>query len=228
MELAPKEDGKLLVHDALRGLLPLGPLDLLQLQVPEGDGDLLGGLVELHGAVPVEDVPGLVVVLVVAAARGGADELDGLLLADDGHGHLRGRHVHVEHTTDKQAHGGGEARVGLHDLRGLLLDDERTRDQVAQELRELGEELRDDAGHRVGVVLSHAAVDVLQLLDLLSHGPYDVREALAPARGNSIISGRCTRSKEGAVGDLHLLESVEIGGYGAAVARELLFGLPLD
>ena len=85
MELAPEEDGELLVHDALRGLLALRPLDLLELQVPEGDGHLLGGLVELHGAVPVEDVPGLVVVLVVAAARRRADQLDGLLLAHDGH-----------------------------------------------------------------------------------------------------------------------------------------------
>merc|ERR1719264_2405654 len=153
LELAPEEDGKFLVHDTLCSLLPLGPLDFLQLQVPERDGDLLGGLVELHGAVPVEDVPGLVVVLVVAAARGGADELDGLLLADDGHGHLRGRHVHVEHAADKQAHGGGEARVRLHHLRGLLLDDERPGDQVAQELRELREELGDDAGGHVRVFL---------------------------------------------------------------------------
>ena len=89
LELAPEEDGELLVHDALRGLLALGPLDLLELQVPEGDGDLLGGLVELHGAVPVEDVPRLVVVLIVAAARRRADQLDGLLLADDGHCDLR-------------------------------------------------------------------------------------------------------------------------------------------
>merc|ERR1719264_948482 len=205
LELAPEEDGKFLVHDTLCSLLPLGPLDFLQLQVPERDGDLLGGLVELHGAVAVEDVPGLVIVFVVAAARGGADELDGLLFADDGHGHLRGRHVHVEHTTDKQAHGGGEASVGLHYLRGLLLDDERTRNQIAQELRELGQELRDHTRHRVRIVLSHAAVDILQLLDLLSHGPYDVREALA-----------------------HLLKGVKIGGYGTAVARELLFGFPLD
>ena len=93
LELAPEEDGKLLVHDALRGLLPLGPLDLLQLQVPEGDGDLLGGLVELHGAVPVEDVPRLVVVLIVAAARRRADQLDGLLLADDGHCYLKFKFV---------------------------------------------------------------------------------------------------------------------------------------
>ena len=89
LELAPEEDGELLVHDALRGLLALRPLDLLELQVPEGDGDLLGGLVELHGAVPVEDVPGLVVVLVVAAARRCADQLDGLLLAHDGHCDLK-------------------------------------------------------------------------------------------------------------------------------------------
>ena len=55
--------------------------------------------------------------------------------------YLRRGHVDVEDAADEQPDGGGESRVGLHDLRRLLLDDEGAGDEVAEELGELGEEL---------------------------------------------------------------------------------------
>ena len=95
----------------------------------------------------------------------------------------------VEDAADEESDGGGESCVGLHDLRRLLLDDEGAGDEVAEELGELGEELGDDGGGHVRVVLAHAAVDVLQLLHLLPHRPDDVGQALAPERAIINLSG---------------------------------------
>ena len=61
-ELGPEEEGELLVHHGLGPLL-LGALDLLEAHVPEGDGELAGGLVVLHRLLVVNDVPWCIIFL---------------------------------------------------------------------------------------------------------------------------------------------------------------------
>lgn len=52
------------------------------------------------------------------------EEAVGLRFADDADLDLGRVHVYVELATDEESHGAREARVGLHDLGRLLLDDE--------------------------------------------------------------------------------------------------------
>ena len=49
--------------------------DMLYWNLPEGDGDLLGGCVVLHGALSVQDVAGVVVLLPLGNVGGRREQL---------------------------------------------------------------------------------------------------------------------------------------------------------
>jgi hypothetical protein len=94
--------------------------------------------------------------------------------------------------------------VAVNRVLGLLLNDEGSRHQVAQELRDLEQEVGDEV---VCVLrIAQLVAKSFELSDLLSHGPDNLGQTLAP-----------------------FLQDLEVANvHVVPIARELLFPFPLD